>query len=65
MKIQELINKLKQFPPNLDITITDGFKCNCYNTNSLEFQVLDYSQFYNDKNKTGFFVDIGIGGCDE
>lgn len=65
MTIQELINKLKQFPPEADVTITDGFKCNCYHTNSLYFQLLDYSYFYNDKNRTGSFVDIGIGGCDE
>lgn len=63
MTVKELIQKLKEFPADADITITDGFECNCYHSKSLDFQLLKYSDFYNDKRyKHKQFVDIGIGG---
>lgn len=58
MKVKKMIEELGKFDPDLEVTITDGFKCNCYHTKNIEFALfedLDHS----------VSLDIGIGGCDE
>lgn len=55
MKIKELIEKLKQFDPELEVVITDGYECRVYHTKKIEIQVFEF----NGKRD----LDIGIGGC--
>jgi hypothetical protein len=50
MKVKELIAKLQEVDPDLEVSITDGYSGDCYNTNNLETKV---------DNTT---LDIGIGG---
>ena len=59
MKVKELINKLHEFNPELEVTITDGYECRFYHTKWIQIDVF--------KNEVGEpdVVDIGIGGCKE
>jgi hypothetical protein len=57
MTVQELINKLNTFDPNLEVEITDGCEAVCYSTKNAEVKVFDYED---DSGKV--VVDIGIGG---
>lgn len=54
MTVAEWIEKLKEFPQDLEVKITDGYEANFYQGDfTIElFEDLDGS----------FFVDIGIGG---
>ena len=45
---------LEKFPDDLEITITDGYKANCYHGN---FKAKIFKQFNGVKT-----IDIGIGG---
>lgn len=54
MTVQELIDKLKKFPPTHEVVITDGFEAYCYGG---DFAV----ELFNDGDTE--VVDIGIGGC--
>lgn len=58
MKVNEFIEKLKQFDPELEVTITDGLEGKGYHTKGC------YISLFEDSNgvKT---VDIGIGGLNE
>ena len=56
MTVAEMIEKLHQYPPDMEVQITDGFQYKFYK-GDFEFQMfedLDGSTF----------VDIGIGGYD-
>lgn len=55
MKIKDLIKELSKFDPELEATITDGFKWTTYHTNGCAFAKI--------KEEDGFeTVDIGISG---
>lgn len=54
MTVQELINALQGFNPDLEVTITDGFDCRYYNSEFCIVLVKDQPGIYS--------VDIGIGG---
>lgn len=57
MTVAEWIEKLKEFPLDQEVKITDGFKGHFYEGN-FEFQLFE--------DVDGFtFVDIGIGGYEE
>ncbi len=51
MTVAELIQKLNQFPQDMEVKITDGFNLNFYGG---DFTVEVFEDF----------VDIGIGGCE-
>lgn len=54
MTVQELINALQGFNPDLEVTITDGFECRHYRG------AFDAKLF---EEQPGIYsVDIGIGG---
>ena len=55
---KEIINELMKYPLDLEVTITDGFDCNCYHTRGAEFQI-----FKQDDGTE--VIDIGIGGLRE
>ena len=55
MNVGELIKELKEFPENMEITISDGFALNFY---SLKGKTPEIRIF---EGK----VDIGVGGCAE
>lgn len=57
MTVKELIDKLKEFPEDMEVFITDGFNVRCYHTRGMEFQIWDDDFF-------GECLDIGIGGLD-
>jgi hypothetical protein len=50
MKVKELIDHLSKFDPNVEVTITDGYRHLSYQG---DFDV----ELFEDE------VDIGIGGC--
>ena len=54
MKVKELINKLNQFNPELEVTITDGFKYRFYGTKNITINEI--------AGRNQAYVDIGIGG---
>lgn len=54
MKIKELINKLNQFNPEMEVRITDGCEAISYHTNNPTIVLI------NDSDDESF-VDIGIG----
>lgn len=56
MKVKELIEKLKEFDPELEVTISDGYRCHFYHTKGIEIQVFEWDGVKD--------LDIGIGGCD-
>jgi hypothetical protein len=56
MTVAEMIEKLHQYPPAMEVQITDGYKTHCYK-GDFAFQL-----FKDDDGET--FVDIGIGGYD-
>jgi hypothetical protein len=56
MIVAEMIEKLHQYPPDMEVQITDGFKYKFYKGN-FEFQM-----FEDVDGST--FVDIGVGGYD-
>lgn len=53
MKVKEVIQKLKQFDPEMEVIISDGYGFHFYNTNGAVIQEFEGQ------------VDIGIGGCEE
>jgi len=55
MKVRELIEVLKKFPQDIEVTITDGYDCNCYHTKNIKFALFGSEPS----------LDIGIGGCKE
>ena len=57
MTVAEWIEKLKQFPQNQEVKITDGYKYHFYEGD------FDFQLFEDVDGST--FVDIGIGGFDE
>ena len=56
MTVAEIIEKLHQYPPDMRVEITDGYKLHFYR-GDFAFQL-----FEGDDGET--FVDIGIGGFD-
>jgi len=57
MKVCQLIEKLKEFPQDLEVRVSDGIGFHFYRG---DFEVV---LFYDaDDSKT---VDIGVGGCEE
>jgi len=52
MKVKEMIEKLKKYPANAEVIISDGYKLMFW---SGDFVITKF------ENK----VDIGVGGCDE
>jgi hypothetical protein len=57
MKVKELIKKLKEFPPGLEVTISDGY--------DFRFYVGNFSvELFEDEEGTSK-VDIGIGGFEQ
>ena len=57
MTVAEMIQKLQEYPQNLEVKITDGFRYHFYE-GDFEFQL------YEDVDGTQM-VDIGVGGYDE
>jgi hypothetical protein len=57
MTVAEWIEKLKQFPQDQEVRITDGFNYHFYEGD------FDFQLFEDVDGST--FVDIGIGGFDE
>ena len=55
MTVAELIQKLHQYPQDMEVQITDGYQFHFYK-GDFAFQL-----FEGDDGET--FVDIGIGGC--
>jgi hypothetical protein len=55
MKVKDLIKKLQEFDQELEVGITDGYTCTCYDTDKIEIKL------YTEEMDT--IVDIGIGGC--
>ena len=53
--VQELIEQLQQYSPDMEVLITDGFNALCYKG---QYQVKEFTDV---DGKT--YVDIGIGGC--
>jgi hypothetical protein len=56
MTVAEMIEKLHQYPPDMEVQVTDGFQYKVYKGN-FEFQM-----FEDVDGST--FVDIGVGGYD-
>lgn len=55
MTVAEMIEKLRQYPPNMIVEITDGY--------NLQFYKGDFAfQLFEDSDGETF-VDIGVGGC--
>ena len=55
MTVAELLQKLLVFPPDLEVTISDGFDFRFYRGNySVELTEIDDEPC----------VDIGVGGCE-
>lgn len=52
MNVEQLIEKLSQFPKDMRVTITDGHNCLCYDG---DYSVEEFEGA----------VDIGIGGTEE
>lgn len=57
MTVGEMIAKLQQFDPNLELLITDGHDAQCYRGSYAVDLFLDCDGYA--------FCDIGIGGCKE
>ena len=57
MNVAEWIEKLKEFPQDQEVKITDGYRCNFYQGDFV-------FQLFEDVDDSTF-VDIGIGGYDE
>jgi hypothetical protein len=57
MTVAEMIQKLQEYPQDLEVKITDGFRFQLYKG---DFE----SQLFEDVDGTQM-VDIGIGGFDE
>ena len=56
MKIKEMIEKLKEYDPELEVTITDGFECRSFRGD------FEFSLYKIDENIKE--LDIGIGGLE-
>jgi hypothetical protein len=56
MTVAEWIEKLKEFPQDQEVRITDGYKYHFYEGN------FDFQLFEDVDGST--FVDIGVGGYD-
>ncbi len=57
MTVEQLIQRLQEFPGYLEVLITDGFNEHCYRG---EYEV---EKYVDDSGES--FVDIGIGGLEE
>ncbi len=55
MTVAELIKKLQAFPSDMEVTITDGFRCHHYRG---DFGVI----LFDDEEDEDPTVDIGVGG---
>lgn len=53
MNVREVIEKLNQFDPDMEVIISDGYNYKFYNMNGAVIQEFEGK------------VDIGIGGCEE
>jgi hypothetical protein len=60
MKNKDLQKILKAFPPNLEVTVTDGHRGLCYHTKT----PMEIALFQETKGAKRV-IDIGIGGCEE
>lgn len=56
MRVKELIEKLKEFPLDMEVEISDGFNLHFYSTDNISMEKYEHN------NKT--VLDIGIGGCE-
>jgi hypothetical protein len=56
MTVAEMIEKLQQFPPDMEVEVTDGFQYKFYK-GDFKFQM-----FEDTDGET--IVDIGVGGFD-
>ena len=59
MLVKELIEALKKFDPEMEVTISDGYELNFYRGNAESDFVVQESEVYPNA------VDIGVGGCIE
>ncbi len=66
MKVKELIAKLQTFDQELEVTITDGYRCVFYGKqeDGLDFDVQEVHDFCEDSDTPVIVVDIGVGGCE-
>ena len=51
MKVKNLIEQLKSFDGDLEVTISDGYHYKFYDTDNIEIVMTDNG------------IDIGVGGC--
>lgn len=56
MTVIELISKLQEFPPDLEVTITDGFSASVFHGDFEVQKFLDCDGYPS--------VDIGVGGTE-
>lgn len=56
MTVQQMINKLQEFPSDLEVSITDGFEGVVYEG---PFEI----KIFEDYSCETIVVDIGVGGC--
>lgn len=68
MKVKELIAKLQSFDQDLEVTITDGYRCLFYGKqeDGTDFDIQAFHDFGNEDEAGNVIatVDIGIGGCE-
>ena len=70
MKVKELIAKLQTFDQDLEVTVTDGYRCIFYGKqkDGTDFDIQAFHDFGNVDGAGGeghvITVDIGIGGCE-
>lgn len=57
MNVRDLVELLRKQDYNLEVTITDGYRCNSY---SGPFSVSTFEDF-----DGKIVVDIGVGGCED
>lgn len=59
LTVRELITKLEKFPDDMEVVISDGYKCHFYTTAEIEVTL-----FVEEDEDDTSVVDIGIGGCE-
>ncbi len=57
MLVKELIEALKKFDPEMEVTISDGYELNFYRGSAEGDFFIQKSEVYPNA------VDIGVGGC--
>lgn len=57
MTVRDLVEQLLEFDQDLEVTVSDGFKCYFYRG---DFEVTEFETISGELT-----VDIGIGGCEE